>query len=266
MFPVLATFAPPSLLRLHDWFHSSLGAGLIQEQAPVVRATARRFHGDSLLWVGCQTPLLDTVRGCMIRNHFRLASPGWPDEILDDFPVPTFRAELTEIPLPNNALDALVLHHALEASSDPRRAIRECARVLAGGGRLLVCGFNPVSPWILRRLYARAFDDAFKNLRFVNPMRLMDWLAVLGFETEPVSYLAYNLPFGRGASQNRVFAGARHVLSRCQIPVGGVYVLSAVKQALAARPDLRPAAVASTKLAPVAYPKLSTWNRIERPR
>jgi len=200
----------------------------------------------------------------MIRHHLRLAVPGWPDELIDDPPAATFRAELTEIPLANNSVDALVLHHALEASPDPRRAIRECARVLTGGGRLLVCGFNPLSAWGVRGLYARAVGDAFSKLRFVSPLRLTDWLAVLGFETEPVSYLAYNLPFGRGASTGRASTALRRHLARYRVPIGGVYVLSAVKQAVAVRPDYQPAAVAATKLAPVAYPKLSTWNRVER--
>ena len=78
MSSLLATSQTASLHRLSAWFDSAAGSRLLNEQSACVRTSARRFHGDSLLWVGCQSPLVDTVRGCMIRNHFRLCEPGWP--------------------------------------------------------------------------------------------------------------------------------------------------------------------------------------------
>jgi hypothetical protein len=123
-----------------------------------------------------------------------------------------------------------------------------------------------MSLWGLRGLYARAADDAFSKLRFLSPLRLVDWLKVLGFDTEGAHYLAYQLPVDGGGSNARVFRGARDLLSRYQLPVGGAYVLSAVKRAVAARPDRSLARLRAGKLAPVAYPKLSAWNRVERTR
>jgi signal transduction histidine kinase len=54
-------------------------------------------------------------------------------------------------------------------------------------------------------------------------------------------------------------------LTRHQLPIGGVYLLSAVKQALANLPEAPRQRLRRAKLAPVAYPKLSSWNRTERP-
>jgi hypothetical protein len=102
------------------WFQSAAGQRLLDEQRGPVSSSARRFHGDTLLWVGCQTPLMDTVRGCMIRNHFHLAIAGDIEQSVDSpgedapFAFPTLRGDVMELPLPNNALDALVLHHSLE--------------------------------------------------------------------------------------------------------------------------------------------------------
>ena len=266
MCPHLATSPHTSLCHLSDWFQSDLGSRLIEEQLAVVSSSARRFHGDALLWVGCQSPLVDTVRGCMIRHHFQMLEPGFPEAepaAKEGLDIACFRATAEEIPLANGVLDAMVLHHALEASQDPRTAIRECARVLTGGGRLVVCAFNPLSLWGVRALYGRARTDWTSDLKFVNPHRLLDWLAVLGFEVEPVKYVAYNLPIERAASEAALWRGARKLLSERQVPLGGAYVLTAVKKALASGSEQRPRRIPAGKLAPVAYPKLTASERLD---
>ena len=174
-----------------------------------------------------------------------------------------FRADLHELPIINKALDAVVLHHVLESAADPRTAIREVSRVLAPGGRLLIVSFNPWSLWGVRGAYARLFRDSFSGLRFVSSRRLLDWLTVLGFELQQdVKYLSYGLPFAsRRRTQPKVDTGVwsrlRSVFADHSLPFGGVYVMSAVKQAASVRPDWEANSVQGRKLAPAAYPKLS---------
>jgi SAM-dependent methyltransferase len=234
---------------------------LLDEQTPVISECARRFHGDTLLWAGCHTDLTDTVRGCMIRNHFHLetcATPADCDPTAEEGEPGRFRADLDELPLRNNALDALVLHHVLETAEDPRGAMREVARSLAPGGRLLIVAFNPWSLWGLRGAYARFFKDSFSGLRFVSPGRLQDWLAVLGFELQQeVKYLAYELPFATRNKDAGVWRKLRSLCAERRIPLGGVYVISAVKQANAMRPDWSKDTIGNRKLVPAAYPKVS---------
>ena len=174
----------------------------------------------------------------MIRNHLRMidhstqVDPGIQPESGD---LAVFQGDLTDIPLANNSLDALVLHHSLETSADPRTALRECARVLSGGGRLVVCAFNPMSLWGLRAVYGRFRTDAFSALRLTSVARLQDWLAVLGFDIEPINYVAYSLPLDRHPSDAAVWRKCRSLMGRSNVPLGGAYVLSAVKMAMAAR-------------------------------
>ncbi|TNF85922.1 MAG: SAM-dependent methyltransferase [Gammaproteobacteria bacterium] len=258
--------ATSSLDRLASWFDSTSGRRLLEEQAPVISECARRFHGDTLLWAGCHTDLTDTVRGCMVRNRFRLetcsidAPVETPEDANDGAEADPgrFRADLHELPLRNKSLDAAVLHHVLETSADPRSAMREVARALAPGGRLLIVAFNPWSLWGLRSAYARFFSDSFSGLRFVSPGRLQDWLAVLGFELQDeVKYLAYELPFQTRNKEAGVWRRLRNLCAKRRIPLGGVYVISAVKQVSAMRPDWSRTPVAGRKLVPAAYPKLS---------
>ena len=223
----------------------------------------RRFHGDSLFWAGCHTQITESVRGCMIRN--RIIAVDESSHLSDG--LTGIRCALHAIPLPNHSLDAVVLRHTLETVVDPRSAIRELARVLVPGGRLVVCAFNPLSPWGLRTLYGRLFTDHFSGLNLISPYRLVDWLTVLGFEIqEPVRYLSYGLPFSVSNRRSKLGHGIESLLRRQQFPVGGVYIVSAIKQAVGMRPDWKLSRARPAKLAPVAYPKLRAWNRLERPR
>jgi SAM-dependent methyltransferase len=241
---------------------------------------ARRFHGDTLLWAGCHEGVAETVRGCMVRHRLYAA----PDAVSGVDDLSSVRCRLDAVPLPNNSLDAMVLHHALETCPDPRGGLREAARVLAPGGRLVVCAFNPLSLWGLRRAFAHLRDDAFTGMRLVSSIRLLDWLALLGFEVQgPVRHLCYTLPFrfGReanGAQPRRAEAPGRleRTMRRHQAPVGGVYLIVATKQAMALRPNWRVSRVKAPGLVPAAYPKsavqrarapvlnLRDWKGVER--
>ena len=50
--------------------------------------------------------------------------------------------DLYNVPLPDEAADAVVLHQVLHFLDDPASAVAEAARVLAPGGKLLVVGFR----------------------------------------------------------------------------------------------------------------------------
>ena len=62
------------------------------------------------------------------------------------------------LPFPNGAFDLLVSNNGLNNVADPRRVLRECARVLRPGGQL-VCTFN--LPETMTELY-RALADALR--------------------------------------------------------------------------------------------------------
>ena len=81
------------------------------EQAPHLAEIARRFHGDTLLWAGCQTNLAETVRGCMVRHRFYTLCSVAPQ---DAEAGGVFDCELHALPLPNASLDAIVVHHGLD--------------------------------------------------------------------------------------------------------------------------------------------------------
>ncbi len=46
-------------------------------------------------------------------------------------------------PFPRNTFDLVIIHQVLHYLDDPARAIREAARLVAPGGRILVVDFAP---------------------------------------------------------------------------------------------------------------------------
>jgi SAM-dependent methyltransferase len=170
---------------------------------------------------------------CMVRHRFYGAMPGFHGRPGDASTSGTYIGNIEALPFPPGSLDAVVMHHALDCCSDPRAAMREVCKVLRPGGRLLICGFNPISLWGVRRLAARLFDDAFSDVRFVNPWRLLDWMAVLGIEAdEGMQYLMYRPPLGIGSFERKLWVRMRNALESARIPLGGVYYVLGRKSAV----------------------------------
>ena len=97
-------------------------------------------------------------------------------------------------PLEPGSLDLVLLHHALEAAESPHRLLSEAARSIIPDGKLMIIGFNPcslggISRWIIPERF-----KAFKGSRFIHVRRLRDWLTLLGFNIEQVTYGSYINP------------------------------------------------------------------------
>jgi ArsR family transcriptional regulator len=64
------------------------------------------------------------------------------------------QGDICDLPLADQSADAVVMHQVLHFLNDPQPAIREAARVLAPGGRLLIVDFAPHQLEFLRDQYA----------------------------------------------------------------------------------------------------------------
>ena len=151
-----------------------------------------------------------------------------------------------KLPFPSASVDGVVLHHALETEHDRRSTLREAARVLRPGGRLLLLGVNPSSLWLLAKPFA-----VFRRLKPVAVPRLKDWLAVLGLEQDAKTrYLNYRsvLPL---ALRGKACEQASGWLNRLQAPIGGVYLIAATKVAPGYVSERRPDGQRSRRRAPV---------------
>lgn len=135
------------VVDLRDFYETPLGR-------TARRMIGRRVHelwpdlaGQRVLGLGFATPYLrpyiaaaERVMAMMPASQGVLA---WPPE----GPGRVALAEELALPLPDRAIDRLLLIHCLETTDNERALMREAWRVLADGGRLLVVAPNRRSLW-----------------------------------------------------------------------------------------------------------------------
>lgn len=212
----------PTESDLVAWFESGPGKRVAAAERRVIEARVRRFHGDELLWLGPPVGISSTTARCMVRDRFlggQMAPT--PASEADHAMVTDYRS----LPLSAGRMDGVVLHHALDLSRDRRATLREATRVLRPGGRMLIVGFNPFSATALSKP-----RRPFRAMRSLSVWRLKEWLSVLGLEASRPAYLAYRgaLPF---EWQSERLDSVREVVGDWQLPLGGVYALTATKVA-----------------------------------
>jgi ubiquinone/menaquinone biosynthesis C-methylase UbiE len=85
------------------------------------------------------------------------------------------QGDIYDLPLANDSFDVVILHQVLHFLDDGARAIREAARVLRPGGRLLVVDFAPHEQEFLREQFAH------RRLGFA-PDTVVQWITASGLD------------------------------------------------------------------------------------
>jgi ubiquinone/menaquinone biosynthesis C-methylase UbiE len=85
------------------------------------------------------------------------------------------QGDIYELPFPKDSFDVVIVHQVLHFLDDGGRAIREAARVLRPGGRLLVVDFAPHEQEFLREQFAH------RRLGFA-PETVTQWIVQSGLE------------------------------------------------------------------------------------
>jgi ubiquinone/menaquinone biosynthesis C-methylase UbiE len=85
------------------------------------------------------------------------------------------QGDIYDLAVPAGSFDVVIIHQVLHFLDDGARAIREAARVLAPGGRLLVVDFAPHDLEFLRE------EHAHRRLGFADET-VMQWMNAAGFD------------------------------------------------------------------------------------
>ena len=231
---------------LRNFYAQRLGVVARRFVGRGIRARFADTCGMRMLGVGYPTPYLGLFREEAERClAFMPAAQGvlkWPTAR------PTLAALVDEydLPLTDAAVDRILLVHGLEMADDPRALLRECWRVLAGGGRLLAVVPNRRGLWA--RIDITPFGQGRPYSRAQITYLLRDtWFTPIGW-----GEALYVPPIARGWFLRSAVAWER-AGATISAPFAGVHIVEATKQVYRAIPVRRE----RRRLVPVFKPALA---------
>lgn len=169
--------------------------------------------------------------------------------------------ELDDLPMLEHSVDVCLLSHALEFSLDPHHVIREASRVLIPNGYLIVTGFNPLSLAGFNRIIPYRRKQEPWNEHFFSPMRVKDWLHLMGFEILSDERCIHSNLAGK-VSEHFMANHWRKFACNYLTNFGSVYVIIAKKRVFPLTP-IKPKWQIRTNFSPVKVPtmKVDTSKR-----
>ena len=215
---------------MRQWFASSLGEAILQCELPLIEAMRSEHAGRaevSLVVTAASLSLFPAAeKGTLDIKVF----PGLHTLRTEPVtPASSLVCELEEIPLPDNSVDFILLHHVLEFSENPHNVLREVVRVLAPRGQLLIVGFNPWSVFGLRGAIERLFRLSVPWAQHgLSTGRLTDWLYLMSCEPSGFARGFYTLPV-QNQRVRRIFGVLEPLAARLGLPGSAFFMIHATK-------------------------------------
>ncbi|MGZ5829614.1 MAG: class I SAM-dependent methyltransferase [Xanthobacteraceae bacterium] len=235
------------VVDLRNFYSQRLGVVARRFVGRGIRALWKDTAGERVLGVGYTTPYLGLFREEAERClAFMPAAQGvvkWPTarptlaSLVDEF----------EMPLPDAAMDRILLVHALEMSDDPGALLREVWRVLSAGGKLLAVVPNR------RGLWARMDTTPFGHGRPYSRTQIIQLLRDAWFTPTSWGESLYVPPISRGWFLRSAVAWER-TGATLSAPFAGVHLVEATKQVYRAIPARREKRHLVPSLEPVLAP------------
>jgi len=244
------------VIDLRDFYSRRLGIVARQLINRAIKERWPRAEGQRVLGVGYPTPYLGLFREDAERCiAFMPAAQGvlkWPTAR------PTLAALVDEfsLPLPEAAVDRILLVHALEMADDPASLLREVWRVLAPSGRVIAVIPNRRGVW------TRTDNTPFGHGRPYSRSQITQLLRQTWFTPTAWGEALFMPPYAGGwlLKSALVWERAGAALS---LPLAGVHIVEATKQVYRAIPAKRERAHLIPSLKPVLVPS-STATRGQR--
>ena len=207
--------------HIEQWYSCGWGQSLLAlEKALIDEALASSFGYYLLqLSISRKLCLFDNAR---VQHKFQCHPFGGGSESL--------RSDFGHLPFASDSLDVVIVHHCHEFVSAPQQVLREVERVMVNNGQLILLGFNP---WSLLGAAGRISGVMPRSMwqnQWLSYRRLSDWLALLGFQVKFHQFGYHRPPFMAAKAPALGANKTRLDKLLAQLPTGGFYFISAVKQ------------------------------------
>ena len=205
-----------------------------------------KFFGYHLLKIGELSSAINTD-DCAIKHQVNISQFDDNSDVI---------ADIDDLPILEHSVDVCLLSHALEFSVDPHHVVREANRVLIPNGYLVITGFNPFSLVGLNLITPYRCKKSPWNERFFSPLRVKDWLHLMGYEILADQRFLHSTL--EGNISNGVIARYwRKIANNYFTSLGSVYVIVAKKRVLPLTP-IKPKWKLRTKFQPVKVTTMSS--------
>ena len=212
----------PDVTDLRQFYQTGLGAVARDGIGPRLRDAWPDTRGMTVLGLGYATPFLAPFRAEAGRVLALMpAAQGvvrWPGQGSGLVAL----ALETEIPLPDESVDRVLLIHALENTEYVREMLREVWRIMPSSGRLIVVVPNR------RGIWARLERTPFGHGHPYSPPQLVGLLRETMFSPIATNTCLFMPPLKSRLIQRS--ARALENMGRVGLGVGGVLVAAAAKQ------------------------------------
>ena len=212
------------------WFSGVPGNILWQQEREIIERLLPTLFGYYAIQIGGYAEADEPLQGWRIHHRFLLDSV-----VSDGYGTAMAVTDPLQLPIKTDSVDAVLLPHTLDFSSDPHQLLRETERVLIPDGRLVVVGFNSWSLWGAWRLLAKRGGHFPWHGHFLSARRLQDWLSLLGFEIESCEMIMFRPPLRSRMLMQRLEV-MESLGQRFWPLLGGSYVIKAVKRHSLIRP------------------------------
>lgn len=214
--------------QVAHWFQSPQGEAVLAAEKEAIHRALEKLFGYHILQLGFS------------EEHSLIQQSPVGHKIIFS---PTYRAGSTkpvadneELPLSNDSIDVVVIHHALDFAANSHRLLREATRVLRPGGHMLIVGFNPYSFWGFWKLFKRKKNIPWRG-RFISRRRVSDWLSLLDLHIDSVNYGLHFMPLTMSKLLQRA-TSLEKFGNKMRSPFGGAYYIHCVKQVATLTPIL----------------------------
>jgi SAM-dependent methyltransferase len=198
---------------------------LMAWEAHSLSAAVADVFGFHALQLGM--PQIDALRAN--RMPHRWVALRTPKTAPDMACTPDLALDFHALPFPDACLDLVVLPHALETDANPHAVLREVARVLVPGGRVVITGLNPTSPWRWRFAQAPGPQGHQGHDAKIGYLRLRDWLRLLDFEVVQGSFGVFRPPLASDTWLSR-WGWVERWGERWAPMLGAAYLVTGIKQ------------------------------------
>ena len=231
---------------------SNLGQEVLKAEAEILSPIMESLRGYQVLSVG-SCPSKPLLESCTIKHQME-----WRPSFATADHASCLIADPTQLPLPSDSMDVVLLHHALELLAQPHALLKEAARVTLPKGELLILGFNPYSLWGLAKHLPKGLQaqplQVLKSAHFISQNKLLNWFEGLDLKQEDHQDFFYRPPCSRIKVLQRL-ANIDEKLAQKNWPLAGIYLLRIKKRVGSPlRPELKKKSPSWLAAQPVVSP------------